>query len=117
MLSHQLPQSNLPKLDSEEQNNNGVPYGNDKPPGYVITLRNTGQSPVTVNDITTAFFTAAGSEMGSDAQPAGQVIAPGNALNWTFPVPDTFVTSQTDYWGNPADYSTGATSCTLETWY
>jgi hypothetical protein len=69
-----------------------VPYDPDTidqyvPPSYTVTLTNTSSVPADVNEIVTIFNTAAETEMASDQESAGGVIAPGQSLSWSFPVP------------------------------
>ena len=115
-------QPNLSALDAAQADNFNGPgqrkllHANSKPPVYDVVLRNPGTTPITVNSITTALSNSSGQELTSDSESIGQTIAPKQFLQFTFTVPSPYVSSQTDDWGNPADYSTSATSCKVLTW-
>jgi hypothetical protein len=53
---------------------------------YTVTLSNPGTMPVNVSQIDTAFFIDS-MQSGSDQEPVGGIIAPGQSLNWTFGIP------------------------------
>lgn len=114
------PQPNLTALDNAEADNFNGPGQSaymepDNPPVYQVTLNDTGTAPVMVNDTDTVLFDGT-SELISDAEDIGQLISPGASLTFTFAMPTSLVTSQTDDWGNPVDYNTDANSCLVERW-
>jgi hypothetical protein len=115
-------QPNLNALDSAEADNYNGPgqgkllHADSKPPVYIVMLRNWGAVPVAVDGITTALSDSSSQELTSDTEGIGQTIAPDQSLQFTFAIPSSYVSSQTDDWGNPADYSTNVTSCELLTW-
>lgn len=117
------PQPDITALDNAEADNfNGPGEGSlltasadGKPPAYQITLNNNGATPVGVDGIITVLF-AGTAELVSDRGNIGQLLSPGASLTFTFPVPSSLVTSQTDDWGNPVDYVTNASNCQVEQW-
>jgi hypothetical protein len=115
------PQPNLTALDNAEADNFNGPGQSallnasvdDQAPAYQVTIINHNAAPVSVIEIDSVLFQGT-SELTSDSQSIGQLISPGASLTFTFHVPASLVSSQTDDWGNPADYSTDANNCAVE---
>ncbi len=72
---------------------------------YTVTLSDPGTAPVSVGEISTAFF-AGGSQDGSDEESVTGVIAPGQSQSWTLNVPSNLL--------GPS--SVLASSCQIEQW-
>jgi len=116
----EYPQPNLKALNAQDNSWGTSEYETSDlapglPPIYTVTLTNDTSGPVTVSEITSAFF-AGVAELTSDSEAISGTIASGYSLSWNFALPEQITSYVEDVNGNPAVYSTSATSCHVETW-